>query len=77
MFERNWSNFNQENFILDYFAIDWKALLKIEPKNISFSLETYLSKINSLLDTHAPLKKTSKNELIFKSQPWITPGLHK
>ena len=29
IFERNWSNFNQGNFILDYFSIDWKALLKI------------------------------------------------
>ena len=77
IFERNWSNFNQENFILDYFSIDWKALLKIEQQNINFSLETYLSKINSLLDTHAPLKKISKYKLKFKTKPWITPGLQK
>ena len=36
IFERNWSNFNQENFILDYFSIDWKALLKLN-KRISIS----------------------------------------
>ena len=60
IFERNWSNFKQENFTLDYFSIDWKALLKIEQQNINLSLEIYLSKINSLLDTHALLKKTSK-----------------
>ena len=77
IFERNWSNFNQENFILDYFSIDWKALLKIEQQNINFSLETYLSKINSLLDTHAPLKKISKYKLKFRTKPWITPGLQK
>ena len=29
-FERDWSNFNQENFILDYFSVNWKNdLLKI------------------------------------------------
>ena len=76
-FERNWSNFNQENFILDYFSIDWEALLKIEQQNINFFLETYLSKINSLLDTHAPLKKISKYKLTFKTKPCITPGLQK
>ena len=28
--EINWSNFNQENFILYYFTIDWKTLVKLE-----------------------------------------------
>ena len=46
---------SQKCFILDYLSIDWKALLKIEQENIDFSLETYLGKINSLFDTHAPL----------------------
>ena len=36
IFERNWSNFNQENFILDYFSIDWKTLLKLN-KRMSIS----------------------------------------
>ena len=56
---------------------DWEALLKIEQQNINFFLETYLSKINSLLDTHAPLKKNSKYKLTFKTKPCITPGLQK
>ena len=76
-FERNWSNFNQENFVRDYFSIDWKALLKIEQENINFSLETYVGKIKSLLDTHAPLNKNVKCKLKFKAIPWITPGLEK
>ena len=28
--ERDWSKFNQENFILDYFSIDWEDLLKTD-----------------------------------------------
>ena len=56
---------------------DWEALLKTEQQNINFFLETYLSKINSLLDTHAPLKKISKYKLTFKTKPCITPGLQK
>ena len=30
-----------------------------------------------LLDTYAPLKRTNKYELKFKSKPWITLGLQK
>ena len=77
IFDRNSSSFNQENFIFDYFSIDCKALLKIEQQNINCSLETYLSKINCLLDAHAPLKNFSKCKLKFKNKPWITPGLQK
>ena len=34
-FKRLCSNSNQENFILAYFSIDWKALLKTEQESIS------------------------------------------
>ena len=44
---------------------------------MNFLRETCLSKINSLFDIHAPLKKTSKYKLKFKTKPWITPGLQK
>ena len=73
IFEKNRSNFNQENFLLDYFSIDWKALLKIEQQNINFSF----SIINSLFDTHVPLKKICQYKLKFKTKPWMTPGLQK
>ena len=29
IYERDWSKFDQENFILDYFSVDWEDLLKI------------------------------------------------
>ena len=66
IFESSWSNFNQGNSILDYFSIDWKSLLKIEQQNINFSLKTYRSKINSLVNTHAPLKKLANVNLNLK-----------
>ena len=34
-----------------------------------------LSKIDSLSETHASLKKLSKKELKFLTKPWITQGL--
>ena len=77
IYERDWSNFDQENFILDYFSIDWNETLKIEEQNIDYSTEICLNKINELLDNFEPFKKMNKDKLKFKLKPWITPGLQK
>ena len=57
IYERDWSNFDQENLILDYFSIDWNETLKIEEQNINYSTEIFLNEINDLLDNFAPFKK--------------------
>ena len=77
IYESDCSNFNWENFILDYFFIDWNKTLKIEEQNIDYSAEIFLNKINELLDNYAPFKKNKTWKLKFKSKPWITPGLQK
>ena len=76
IYERDWSKFDLQNFILDYFSVDLEDLLKIE-LNVDNLTKIYLDKINMLLDTYAPLKKSSKYKLKFKSKPWITLGLQK
>ena len=72
IYERHWSKFDQENFILDYFSVDWKGLLKIDDLNAGNSTQVCLDKINMLLDTYASLKRINKYKLKFKSKPWIT-----
>ena len=32
VFERDWSNFDKEIFVLDYFDIDWPNILKLDEK---------------------------------------------
>ena len=32
LFERDWSDFDQEHFVLDYFDIDWPNILKLDEK---------------------------------------------
>ena len=49
--EQDWSKFDQEHFILDYFSVDWKDLLKTDELNADNSTRMYLGKINMLLDT--------------------------
>ena len=75
--ERDWSKFDQENFVLDYFSVDWEDLLKIDELNADNSTTMYLDQINKLLDTYASLKIVNKSKLKFKSKPWIILGLQK
>ena len=77
IYEKDWSKFDRENFILDYFSVEWEDLLKIDELNADNSTKICLDKINMLIDTYAPLKRINKYKLKFKSKPWITLGLQK
>ena len=37
IFERDWSKFDQENFILDYLSVDWENLIKSNCGNVDQS----------------------------------------
>ena len=76
-YEKDWSKFKQENFILDYFDTDWADLLQIDQQNVNLSMDIFLNNMESILDTHAPLKKVNKWKLKFKTKPWITSALQK
>ena len=52
IYEKDWSKFDQEHFILDYFSIDWEDLLKIDELNVDNSTQLCLEEINILLDTY-------------------------
>ena len=77
IYEGDCSKFDRENFNLDYFSIEWEDLLKTDELNVDNSIQTYLEKINNLLDTYAPLKRIDKYKLRFNSNPWITLSLQK
>ena len=68
-YERDWSKFKQENFILDYFDKDWAYLLQIDQQNVYLSMNSFLNNMNSILVTHVPLKKVNKYKLKFQTKP--------
>ena len=76
-YERDWSKFKQENFILGYFDKDWADLLQIDQQNVNLSMDIFLNNMESILDTHAPSKNVNKYKLKFKINPWIAPALQK
>ena len=57
IYERDWWIFYRQNFIIDYFSVDWDGLLKIDELNGNNSIQMYLNKIDMLLNTSAPLKR--------------------
>ena len=72
---RDWKKLESSKFISDFNQINWEQILYNEDNDVNFSMNKYLSKIYSLLDTHALIKKLKKKELKFLIKPWITQGL--
>ena len=75
--ERNWSNFDQQRFLLDYFALNVHQNIFLYNNDVDKSLDLLNFHLNSLLDKHAPYKKISKYKLRLKSKPWLTNGIKK
>ena len=76
-FGRNFRNFDKEHFSQDIKHVNWENILEIEKGDPNLSLEKYLTKMNSILDKHLPLKKLFKQEILQRDKPWITKGLTK
>ena len=51
-----------------------KQILYNEENDVNFTMNKYLSKIDSLLDAHAPFKKLNKKKLKFLTKSLITQG---
>ena len=69
IFEKSWTNFNQAEFVMDYFDKGWSNILNLKHGNVNVSIENLVNNMNDLLDKHAPFKKISKYKLKFKTKP--------
>ena len=50
-------------------------ILEQEKNDVNQSLQTFLTKINELLDKYMPLRKITKKEYKRKFKPWITDDI--
>ena len=53
-FGPDWSNFNQENFVLDYFSVNWKNVINLQKNDVNHSLQSFFDSVNDLLKIHVP-----------------------
>ena len=75
-FARDWKNFYEENFLIDFLSSDWDDLLSFQEKNPDHSFDSFLNRIENLLNQYAPLRRLTKKQRL-ESKPWITTGLKK
>ena len=68
VYEGSWSNFNKEEFILDYFEKDWDLTLNVEKNDVNHSFDKFFLNMNRLLDKHAPFKKVRQYQLKLKTK---------
>ena len=73
IYERDWSKFIQQNFVCDY----WSDVLQLDQQVVNLSINSFLDKMNSVLDDHTSLKRVNKYKLKFKSKPWINLAIQK
>ena len=69
IYERGWCKFDRENFVLDYFSVNWEDLFKIDELNAYNSTKMFSDKTNLFLGTYAPLKIINRYKSKCKSKP--------
>ena len=74
LYKRDYSSFDDSSYIGEFSSVDWVDVL---PDNINVDaiFETFLTKINEIIDKYVPLKKLTRKELKDMSKPWITPEI--
>ena len=54
--------FNNQSFLEDFGKINWNQVLQSSQDNINITFENYLNTMNTLINSHAPLKKLNKKQ---------------
>ena len=65
-------NFDSSAFLDDYHKKNWDFVIDTDKNDVNFSLNQFFSNMNTLLDTHLPLRKVSKKEFKQKFKPWVS-----
>ena len=69
-FQHDFSNFNEENLQNDFANLDLNYLTD-NALDVNTKFNRFLSSLDELVKSHAPLKKLSKRDIKFRNKPWI------
>ena len=73
---KDWKNFDQVNFVLDFLDINWENKL-YHLTNIYQAFEVFNSLIQDLIERHVPTVQITRRQIKTQSKPWITQGIIK
>ena len=71
----DWEMFNNQSCLQDFEKINWNHVLQLNKSNVKITFKNYLNTVNTLINSHAPLKKLNKEQRKFQPKPWITKGI--
>ena len=71
----DWEHFNNQLFLADFEKINWNQVLQLNQNNVNLIFDNYLNTMNTLVNSHAPLKKFNKKQRKFQQKPWIIKGI--
>ena len=79
VYERDYSKFSKQTLLNDIQRVDWNELFGSdnESQDPSLLFRSFYDTINHIVDKHIPLRELGRNEIKFKSKPWITKSLRK
>ena len=72
LFQRDFNNFNEREFIENIHRMDFKYICNLNAKDPNLSCPNFFNTVTYLLDEAAPFKKVTKNEYKLMLKPWIS-----
>jgi hypothetical protein len=72
IFIRNSKDFDEVDFILDYFSINCDEVIDAKRKDSNFAMDNFLSNFNELLNKHMPTRKMTQKQFKQTFKPWIS-----
>ena len=72
IFKRDSKNFSSDAFLTDYLNVNWDEVTDLNKKDVNYSMNNFMDKINTILDKHMPLRKITHREFKQKFKPWIS-----
>ena len=58
----DWEKFDNQSFLQDFEKINWNQVLQLNQNNVNITFENYLNTVNTLINSHSPLKNSTKNK---------------
>ena len=75
-YQHDFSRLNEDNLLNDFANLDL-TYLDDENSDVNAKFNRFLSDLDELAKTHAPLKKLSKRDVKFRNKPWINSKIQK
>ena len=58
----DWEKLNNQSFLQDFEKINWNQVLQLNQNNVNITFENYLNTVNTLINSHAALKNSTRNK---------------